>query len=198
MALRGGSYSNGRIALDLNQPFNASAALRLNAMYEDTDTYRDDVSLKRYGVNPTMTFRASEATLVAVGVEYFHDERTADRGVSSFAGRPLETDPSEFFGDPAQSETHSTVRAASALIEHQFNDRFTLRNRTRYGDYDKFYQNVYPGVVDATGSNVQILAYNNAMQRDNFFQPDRPALFTRVWCLEAFAARGRGTRPPGH
>ena len=169
VALQGGSYSNGRIALDLNQPFNASAALRLNAMYEDTDTYRDDVSLKRYGVNPTMTFRASEATLVAVGVEYFHDERTADRGVSSFAGRPLETDPSEFFGDPAQSETHSTVRAASALIEHQFNDRFTLRNRTRYGDYDKFYQNVYPGVVDATGSNVQILAYNNAMQRDNFF-----------------------------
>ncbi len=167
--LQGGSYHNGRISLDVNQPFNAFAALRVNAMFEDSDTYRDDVSLKRYGVNPTMTFRASEATLIAVGVEYFHDERTADRGVSSFAGRPLETDPSEFFGDPAQSETHSTVRAASALIEHQFSDRFTLRNRTRYGDYDKFYQNVYPGVVDATGSNVQIVAYNNAMQRDNFF-----------------------------
>ena len=168
-ALQGGSYDNGRIALDLNQPFNASVALRLNAMYEDTDTYRDDVSLKRYGVNPTMTFRFSEATLFSVGAEYFHDERTADRGVSSFAGRPLETDPSEFFGDPAQSETHSTVRAATALFEHQFGDSVTLRNRTRYGDYDKFYQNVYPGVVDATGSNVQIVAYNNAMQRDNFF-----------------------------
>ena len=168
-ALQGGSYDNGRIALDLNQPFNASVALRLNAMFEDSDTYRDDVSLKRYGVNPTMTFRFSEATLFSVGAEYFHDERTADRGVSSFAGRPLETDPSEFFGDPAQSETHSTVKAASALFEHQFGEGVTLRNRTRYGNYDKFYQNVYPGVVDVTGSNVQIVAYNNAMQRDNFF-----------------------------
>ena len=168
-ALQGGSYDNGRIALDLNQPFNASVALRLNAMLEDSDSYRDDVSLKRYGVNPTMTFRFSEATLFSVGAEYFHDERTADRGVSSFAGRPLETDPSEFFGDPAQSETHSTVKAATALFEHQFGEGVTLRNRTRHGDYDKFYQNVYPGVVDATGSNVQIVAYNNAMQRDNFF-----------------------------
>ena len=167
--LQGGSYSNGRVSLDLNQPFSDSVALRLNTMYENSDTYRDDVSLERYGINPTMTLRTSEDTRITFGAEYFHDERTADRGVSSFAGRPLETDPSEFFGDPAQSETHSTVKAISALFEHQFSDRLTLRNRTRYADYDKFYQNVYPGVVNAAGTDVQILAYNNAMQRDNLF-----------------------------
>jgi len=167
--LQGGSYSNGRVSLDLNQPFSDSVALRLNTMYENSDTYRDDVSLERYGINPTMTLRTSEDTRITFGAEYFRDERTADRGVSSFAGRPLETDPSEFFGDPAQSETHSTVKAISALFEHQFSDRLTLRNRTRYADYDKFYQNVYPGVVNAAGTDVQILAYNNAMQRDNLF-----------------------------
>jgi catecholate siderophore receptor len=167
--LQGGSYSNGRVSLDLNQPFSDSVALRLNTMYENSDTYRDDVSLERYGINPTMTLRTSEVTRITFGAEYFHDERTADRGVSSFAGRPLETDPSEFFGDPAQSETHSTVKAVSALFEHQFSDGLTLRNRTRYADYDKFYQNVYPGVVNAAGTDVQILAYNNAMQRDNLF-----------------------------
>jgi len=167
--LQGGSYSNGRVSLDLNQPFSDSVALRLNTMYENSDTYRDDVSLERYGINPTMTLRTSEDTRITFGAEYFHDERTADRGVSSFAGRPLQTDPSEFFGDPAQSETHSTVKAISALFEHQFSDRLTLRNRTRYADYDKFYQNVYPGVVNAAGTDVQILAYNNAMQRDNLF-----------------------------
>jgi catecholate siderophore receptor len=136
--LQRGSYSNGRASLDLNQPFSDSVALRLNTMYENSDTYRDDVSLERYGINPTMTLRTSEDTRITFGAEYFHDERTADRGVSSFAGRPLETDPSEFFGDPAQSETHSTVKAISALFEHQFSDRLTLRNRTRYADYDKF------------------------------------------------------------
>src|SRR4030095_8135585 len=167
--LQGGSYGNGRVSLDLNQPFSDSVALRLNTMYENSDTYRHDVSLERSAINPTRTCRTTEVTRITFGAEYFHDERTADRGVSSFAGRPLETDPSEFFGDPAQSETHSTVKAVSALFEHQFSDGLTLRNRTRYADYDKFYQNVYPGLVNAAGTDVQILAYNNAIERDNLF-----------------------------
>jgi len=169
VSLQGGSYNNARGTLDLNQPLTDSVALRLNTMYEDTDTYRDDVDLKRYGINPTMTYRLDEATHLTFGVEYFHDERTADRGVSSFAGRPLETDPSEFFGDPSQSETHSTVKAASASFEHVFSENVSIRNHTRYGNYDKFYQNVFPGAVNTAGTAVQITAYNNAMKRENLF-----------------------------
>jgi catecholate siderophore receptor len=169
VSLQGGSYHNGRIALDVNQPLNDVAALRVNTLFEDTDTYRDDLSIRRYGINPTTTFRPSDATRITFGAEYFHDERTADRGVSSFAGRPLNTDPSDFFGDPGQSPTHSTVKAVSASFEHRFSDQFTLRNRTRYGNYDKKYQNVFPGAVNTAGTAVQLTAYNNAMQRENLF-----------------------------
>ena len=110
------------------------------------------------------------------GVEYFHDERIADRGVSSYLGRPLDVDPSTFFGDPAQSPTDTTVKMANALVEHRFSETMVLRNRTRYGDYDKFYQNVFPGAVNTTttagnppGTVVSISAYNNAMNRQNLF-----------------------------
>src|SRR6185312_8115047 len=109
------------------------------------------------------------ATRFTFGVEYFHDERTADRGVSSFAGRPLDTDPGEFFGDPSQSETHSMVKAASASFEHEFSDTVRIRNHTRYGNYDKIYQNVFPGAVNTAGTAVQITAYNNRMERENLF-----------------------------
>jgi catecholate siderophore receptor len=45
-----------------------------------------------------------------------------------------------------------------------------LRNRTRFADYDKFYQNIYPGsAVSADGSTLSLSAYNNDTQRQNFF-----------------------------
>jgi catecholate siderophore receptor len=169
LTLQAGSHSNKRAAIDVGQPINDAVAFRFNGMYEDSDSYRDDVTLERYGVNPTLTLRVGEATTIAFGVEYFHDERVADRGVSSSQGRPLHTDPSTFFGDPAQSPTDTTVKMANALVEHRFSDDVVLRNRTRYADYDKFYQNIFPGVVNDVAASVRLLAYNNATQRKNFF-----------------------------
>ncbi len=49
-------------------------------MYEGSDTFRQFGSLERYGVNPTVTFKADENTKIRFSYEYFHDERTADRG----------------------------------------------------------------------------------------------------------------------
>jgi len=169
VTLQAGTFGNRRGALDIGQTFSDELALRVNGVYEDSESYRDDVALERYGVNPTVTYRASESTRVVGGVEYFRDERVADRGISSSQGRPVPTHPSTFFGDPLQSPTHATVKSANILIEHQFSDAFTLRNRTRYADYDKLYQNVFPGAVDATGTRVSISAYNNAMRRENAF-----------------------------
>src|SRR6185503_15016492 len=45
----------------------------------------------------------------------------------------------------------------------------TLRNQTRFADYDKMYQNIYPGAVDSAGSQVSIQGYNNRMARINVF-----------------------------
>src|SRR5690606_5878228 len=174
--LQFGSYDNKRVTADFGDALSDTVAFRVNGVYEDSESYRDDVTLERYGINPTMTFVAGENTTVTAGVEYFHDERTADRGVSSFQGRPLDTRRGEFFGDPDQSPVEATVKMANLFVEHYFNDDFVLRNRTRYGDYDKFYQNVFPGAVntaavgdDAPGTLVSIGAYNNATQRQNFF-----------------------------
>ena len=116
-----------------------------------------------------MAFRLGPNTTLRASYEYFHDERTADRGISSFNGRPVETDPGTFFGDPTQSPTDATVNLVSALLEHRFRPRVTLRNRSSYGDYDKFYQNVFPGAVNAAGTTVAISAYNNATDAQNLF-----------------------------
>lgn len=169
LTLQGGSFDAKRAAVDVGQAVNDVAAFRLNGMYENSGTYRDYVDLERFGINPTVTLAPSAQTTIKLGYEYFHDKRTADRGISSFRGAPVNTDLSTFFGNPDLSTSDATVNTFSALVEHKTDAGLTIRNRTRYADYDKFYQNVFPGAVDGTGTSVSISAYNNDTQRQNLF-----------------------------
>jgi catecholate siderophore receptor len=43
----------------------------------------------------------------------------------------------------------------------------TLRNRSQFADYNKVYQNVFPGSVSPAGTEVSISAYDNATLRRN-------------------------------
>ena len=169
LTLQAGSYESLRGTIDINQPVNDALAFRLNALYEDSESYRDDVTLERQAVNPTLAIALGERTTMRLGYEYFSDERTADRGIPSFGGRPVSTDASTFFGDPDLSRSDAKVNILSALLEHETAAGITIRNHTRYADYDKFYQNVFPGAVDPTGTQVNISAYNNATSRENLF-----------------------------
>ena len=169
LSVQGGSHENRRASFDLGRPFGPFAA-RVTGMYENSDSYRNGVGTERYGVNPTVAFTAGDATMIRAGYERFHDDRTADRGIPSFGSRPVETAASTFFGDPAQSRSVVTVDALTAAVDHRIGGRVLLRNRTRFADYDKFYQNVFPSsAVSADGSTVSLAAYNNATARRNFF-----------------------------
>lgn len=167
--LQAGSWDQFRTTLDVGQAVSDALAFRLTGLFEDSGSYRDDVSLKRYGVNPTFAYVLAPSTTLKFGYEYFHDERTTDRGVPSFQGRPLAGDASTFFGDPAQSPTRATVNTAFAILEHQFGHGLRLRNHTRFSAYEKSYQNVFPGAVNAAGTSVALSAYNNATDRENLF-----------------------------
>jgi catecholate siderophore receptor len=164
-----GSWNQFRTTLDLGAPLTPTLAYRITALYEDSDSYRDDVTLTRYGINPTFAARIAPGTTLRTGIEHFHDKRTTDRGVSSFQDRPVKTDAATFFGDPVQSPTHATVDTTYVVLDHAFTRDLALRNSTRFSRYDKFYQNLFPGAVNATGTTVALSAYNQATTRDNLF-----------------------------
>lgn len=164
-----GSWNNRRATADVGQAINQDLAFRVTGMVENSDSFRDGVNIKRAGINPTFAIRAGQNTSVVVGYEHFNDERVADRGIPSFQGKPLVVGNSVFFGNAALSPTTSKVDALSANIDHDFGNGVSLRNRTRYADYDKFYQNVFPGAVNSTATSVAISAYNQDTQRKNFF-----------------------------
>ena len=166
--LQAGSYGNRRFSADLNQPLTSALALRVNGVFEDADSFRRGVGLQRYGIAPSITFVASARTMLTVDYEHFHDERVADRGISSYRGRPVDLPRSTFFGNPADSHVHAGVDLAAASIEHEAGG-FTIRNRTVIGNYDRGYQNYVPGAVTDDGTRVALTAYNNATARLNTF-----------------------------
>jgi catecholate siderophore receptor len=170
-----GSFEKKRATVDFGHNLTSEVSFRVAGLYEDSASYRDGVTYKRQGFNPTLAFRPSDATLITIGYEFYKDERVADRGIPSYSvatggtRHPVPTDRSTFFGDPTRSPTFSEVNAFQAFVEHRFDNGVTLRNRTRIANYDKFYQNVFPASVNTAGTTVGIQAYNNATIRDNAF-----------------------------
>ena len=168
ITLQGGSFRDKRFTADLDRPFGNKLALRLNNLYENSDSFRQHVDLERYGINPTATLVVGPNTAVKLSYEYFHDGRTADRGIPSFRGLPVDVPIETYFGDPNNSFVRAGVNLASAKIDRQAG-RFNIHNRTTFGDYDRFYQNYVPGAVTADKNRVSISAYNNATKRRNIF-----------------------------
>lgn len=162
-----GGYSNKRVTADLNQPLSDQVAVRLNGVFENSDSFRDFVDLERGGINPTLTFTSGN-TRVTTGYEYLKDTRVADRGISSFQGLPVDVDPSTYFGNPSDSHVRARAHVGSVAIEHRAGD-FNIRERASISGYDRFYQNYVPGAVSADQSQVTLTAYKNATNRTNFF-----------------------------
>jgi catecholate siderophore receptor len=168
-AVQGDSRGGFRLTGDLDLPLGGPIGLRLNGVYENGESFRRGVELERYGINPVLGAGFGDDTRVDLSYEYFHDRRTADRGVPAVLGRPIRGFDRIFFGDPEQSFARVDAHVLSLAVEHRFSHAVTLRNRTSYGDYDKFYQNIFPGAVNTAETQVALSAYNDTVERQNLF-----------------------------
>jgi catecholate siderophore receptor len=205
-----GSWGDRRVTVDAGQAINENVAVRLNAMYEGADAFRDFNHLERYGINPTVTLKPSDDTKIKLSYEYFHDERTADRGnpsqtpASGVATRFNPATPfapngdfSTFFGSPSLNTAQATVNTGMAIIDHDFGNGLTARNGTIVADYKKFYQNVYPangplaGAVNPADTAFNIGAYQHHTDRNNVF--DQTDFIYKVATGPVFHTFGFGT-----
>ena len=169
LTLEGGSFEHKRGVLDVGGPLGQRVALRLDGVYEKSRGFRDASRLTRRGVTPTATILAGAGTVVRLDYENFRDERNVDRGIPSFRGAPSPAPITTFFGDPRVSMSRAEVNAGSIVVDRALGGGLSLRNRTRLVQYDKFYQNVFPGAVDTSGTQVTLQGYNNATDRVNLF-----------------------------
>ncbi|MFL9582757.1 catecholate siderophore receptor Fiu [Stenotrophomonas sp. AB1(2024)] len=146
-----GSDSQQRASADWNQTLGATSALRLNAMWQDSDQPgRDHVNNSRWGIAPSLAFGLGTNTRYILNLLYVDQDNVPDGGVPTLglpgwtpqptleqlAGHPV--NPENFYGTRADHDD-VTAKMATFRIEHDFNDNVRLTNTARWGRTDQDY-----------------------------------------------------------
>ena len=160
-------------AADVNLPLASAAALRINGEYQNLANNRDYYGGERYAFNPTIGADLGRWKL-GLSYEYVHDDRVADRGVPSVAtaaGRPntpLTGYRDTFFGIPGVNRTGLTAHIVRLRADAELAENLTWSNTLLFGDYDKYYTNVFAnGPANLATGLVPLGNYADATQRRN-------------------------------
>jgi catecholate siderophore receptor len=165
------SFGGWDVSADLNAPLGAKAAVRINATYEKMESDRQFVDGQRYAWNPYVAVELSDHWQLGLSYEYVNDDRVPDRGVPSIAvagapGTPITGYDQLFFGVPGVNRTTLQAHIVKARLDGQLADNLKFTSTILYGDYDKYYANVYAdGPV--VGGAVPLNAYADPTARQN-------------------------------
>jgi catecholate siderophore receptor len=153
-----GSDDYKRVTSDINMGLGDSMALRLNAMYHDAEvSNRDVVENKRWGIAPSFALGLGTSTRFTLGAFYIDEDNVPDYGLPwGTTSQTTASDPSHngtfptgayqatppvdqsiFFGLKNYDFEDIETKSATAKLEHDFSDSFTLRNTLRYLDSER-------------------------------------------------------------
>ncbi|MBC2670735.1 TonB-dependent receptor [Novosphingobium piscinae] len=184
------SFGDWTVAADVNLPLAASTALRVNGEYEQLRNHRDFYAGERYAVNPTIGADLGRWK-VGLSYEYVKDDRVTDRGVPSVAtatgqpNTPLTGYRDTFFGVPEANRTGLTAHVVRARADGELTDNLTWSNTLLYGDYDKYYGNVFAnGPANLVTGAVPLGNYFDATQRRNLIAQSNLVWKARVGAIE--------------
>lgn len=168
---------------DLNFRLSDTLAVRANAVREEFANHRQVYGGHVTAVNPVVKWFAGPDTAFTLSYEYVDDDRVTDRGIPSLGGRPLTGFRDTFFGVAGINRTQFTGNVARATVEHRFSDALSITGRLLYGDYDKYYRNVFPSAA-VSGGRVPVQAYRDYTFRENLLSQTDLVWRTRTGAIE--------------
>lgn len=137
-SLQFGSDLTRRITADIDEPLGHGAAMRLNIMGQDSKVAERDVAEnRRFGVAPSLAFGLGTATRFTLSYYHQQADDTPDYGIPWLFNRPAPVDRSNYYGFRDGNYLRTDVDIATAKVEHDFSNSFTLRNQARYGHYQR-------------------------------------------------------------
>jgi iron complex outermembrane receptor protein len=142
-----GQYGLLRPTVDLNQPLNASGTLlgRLNATYERSGSFRDEVTSEAVMLAPTVTWRPTTRLSWTVEAAYKRDRRVGDPGIISpdgtFAGL-ARVPVSRFLGEPGARYGFEDLGLYSTLA-YAVRPAWRVQHVAYYSDTYRVPNNIY-------------------------------------------------------
>lgn len=135
-----GNRGQYRFTIDGNVALTDSMAFRLNAMKMGGNAPgRNAVEFDRWGIAPSIAFGLGTPTRVTLSYSHIENNDTPDWGQPfRILSRPditspLKPDRNNFYGRAGADYRKNVFDTATAQIEHDINDNFTIRNVTRWG-----------------------------------------------------------------
>ncbi len=162
-----------RTSFDVNASANENIDLRLTGAYEDSGSFRDQGFNKRSSIAPAVSIKLDEATKLMIQGELATDKRITDFGIPSFNGRPVDVPRGTYYGSgfAQRDDTNTTtMKSLTTVLDHRFSDALSVRNATRYYDYDLNRNNTLPGgTVDTVTQTVGRNRGEIIRREDGFF-----------------------------
>ncbi|MES2935962.1 MAG: TonB-dependent receptor, partial [Pseudomonadota bacterium] len=130
-----------RTTLDVNRPLSETAAFRVEAFGQDTQSTRDVVHNKDWGLAPSLRLGIGSPTEITLSALFQRNNDIADYGfpfVTTNGDRtvrkPINAPVNSFFGytDDTFDQSVNVVRAS---LRHKISPTVTLRNQTQYSQY---------------------------------------------------------------
>jgi iron complex outermembrane receptor protein len=127
-----GSFGTRRVEADATGPLTSNLAARLVVALEDSDGFRDHVSLKRRTIAPSLTFRPSSGLQITYVGQVIHYDAPFDRGVIAIGGDPLALPAGRYFGEPGNGDTRARDTRHQLTGEAQLGGRWSLVGGVAY------------------------------------------------------------------
>ncbi|MCI0692354.1 TonB-dependent receptor [candidate division KSB1 bacterium] len=110
-------------------------AFRLNALWQDSKSFRDDKDNENISVNPALTWRLNEKTSLTANFEHVKSKYKPDTGLPLFNNQVPDVPRTQSYQLPSDISNQKILRARLDF-ETRFSERFTLRNKFYYTDLD--------------------------------------------------------------
>lgn len=143
-----GSFDNKRVTIDAGTKLNEVVSVRLNALVQDSDSFRDENFVRRQGIAPSVNFKFSDRTDLTLNYLYQNEDSAYDYGVPMFRGRPADVPRDRYYGFKDDMLQEYETNVATAVFNHAFTDDFSVKNTTRYGDYYRKYRSQLINSID--------------------------------------------------
>jgi iron complex outermembrane receptor protein len=124
----GGSFGLFRTTIDANGPMDPEGRVlvRINAAYENADSFRDFGFDERTLFAPFITWMIDDCTALNLEAQYTNDRRRFDTGLVAIDGQIINVPRSRFLNQPDDSERENDYKFA-AILTHQFDECWTGR-----------------------------------------------------------------------
>jgi catecholate siderophore receptor len=143
----GGSFGYGRVALDVNRKLSDKWLLRTNAMFTNTNSYRNGIYSKRWGIAPTLTYNKGGKNEYTLAYLLQQEWAMPDYGVPFFKGRSVDVPNSRFYGLKNVNYQNTLASIATASHIHRFSETTTLKSVIRHGYFTLDINGSRPGVI---------------------------------------------------